>query len=97
MCYSEMELAVGKKGRTPKKKRQKTAEESATAAPSWIEVLTDMLLGFLSQPSQLWRNVTEQVWTKMFSDCEKKHIKCFFSCKKGRKFNVLSNYYRCLN
>ena len=60
MCHSEMELAVGKKGgRTPKKRKQKASgEESAT---SWIEVLTDMLLGFLSQPSQLWRNVTEQV------------------------------------
>jgi hypothetical protein len=56
-----MELAVGKKGRTPKKRKHKAAEESG---PSWIEVLTDMLLGFLSQPSQLWRNVTEQVWTQ---------------------------------
>lgn len=61
MCHSEMELAVGKKGRTPKKRKKQ--KESATAGPCWIEVLTDMLLGFLSQPSQLWRNVTEQVWT----------------------------------
>ena len=62
MCHGEMELAMGRKGRTPKKKRrQKVAEESG---PSWVEVLTDMLLGFLSQPSQLWRNMTEQVWTQ---------------------------------
>ena len=67
MCYGEMELAVGRKGRTPKKRKQKTAEESSSAAPSWMEVLTDMFLGFLSQPSQLWRNVTEQVWTKVFT------------------------------
>ena len=72
MCQSEMELAVGKKGRTPKKKKRKTVEEED--APSWMEVLTDMLLGFLSQPSQLWRNVTEQVCVtkvNIFLDFEK--------------------------
>ena len=59
-----MELAIGKKRKTPKKKkRSKAGEEGEGEAPSWIEVLTDMLLGFLSQPSQLWRNVTEQVYT----------------------------------
>ena len=69
MCHGEMELAVGRKGRTPKKKRRQKAEEES--GPSWIEVLTDMLLGFLSQPSQLWRNVTEQVWTQtVLSVCE---------------------------
>ena len=60
VCQSEMELAVGKKGRTPKKKKRKAADEQG-APHGWIEVLTDMLLGFLSQPSQLWRNVAEQV------------------------------------
>ena len=63
VCHSEMELAIGKKRKTPKKKkRARSGEEGEGEAPSWIEVLTDMLLGFLSQPSQLWRNVTEQVW-----------------------------------
>lgn len=66
MCYSEMELAVGKKRKTPKKKKKKTKvgsmeEGEESEPPGWIEVLTDLLLGFLSQPSQLWRNVTEQV------------------------------------
>ena len=61
MCHSEMELSLSKKNKTPKK-RKKKEEEPET--PSWIEVLTDMLLGFLSQPSQLWRNVTEQVSVK---------------------------------
>ena len=60
MCQSEMELAVGKK-KTPKKKKRKMGGGEEGEAPGWIEVLIDMLLGFLSQPSQLWRNVTEQV------------------------------------
>ena len=60
MCQSEMELAIGKKKKknTPKKKEN---EEGECVSHSWIEVMTDMLLGFLSQPSQLWRNITEQV------------------------------------
>ena len=61
MCQGEMELAVGKKQKTPKKKKKRLTEGGETEAPSWIEVLVDMLLGFLSQPSQLWRNITEQV------------------------------------
>lgn len=39
-------------GKTPVKKKQPS---------KWMEVLTDLLLGLLSQPSQLWRNTVEQV------------------------------------
>ena len=28
----------------------------------WSEVLTDILLGFLAQPSQLWRTLSKQVY-----------------------------------
>jgi len=30
--------------------------------PHWTEVLTDVLLGFLAQPSQLWRTLSKQTY-----------------------------------
>lgn len=30
--------------------------------PHWSEVLTDVLLGLLAQPSQLWRTLSKQVY-----------------------------------
>ena len=30
--------------------------------PHWTEVLTDVLLGFLTQPSQLWRTLSKQTY-----------------------------------
>ena len=47
-----------KKTRTPKKVSSRAKE-----GPGWMAVLTDVLLGFLSQPSQLWRNIVEQVFS----------------------------------
>ena len=35
--------------------------------PHWSEVLTDMLLGFLAQPSQLWRTLSKQVYCHITS------------------------------
>ena len=39
---------------TPRKKKQQPESK-------WMSVLTDLLLSLLSQPSQLWRTVVEQV------------------------------------
>jgi len=30
--------------------------------PHWTEVLTDVFLGFLAQPSQLWRTLSKQTY-----------------------------------
>ena len=65
MCYSEMVADLSSKFKTPKKRSKKaeqTSDETSPSQLSWIEVLTDMLLSFLSQPSQLWRGVAEQVF-----------------------------------
>lgn len=35
--------------------------------PHWSEVLTDVLLGFLAQPSQLWRTLSKQVYRHISS------------------------------
>lgn len=35
--------------------------------PHWSEVLTDILLGFLAQPSQLWRTLSKQVYRHVSS------------------------------
>jgi len=35
--------------------------------PHWSEVLTDILLGFLAQPSQLWRTLSKQVYRHISS------------------------------
>ncbi len=55
-CHGEMmaELQSKRGGRTPKRKKQKPESK-------WMSVLTDVMLGLLSQPSQLWRTVVEQV------------------------------------
>ncbi len=56
-CWNEMreEFLQVKKQKTPVKRRR-TLQRS-----KWMEVLTDLLLGQLSQPSQLWRINIEQV------------------------------------
>lgn len=54
-CRTEMEKELSSsRTRTPRKKKQSSSNK-------WIEVLTDLLLGQLSQPSLLWRTVAEQV------------------------------------
>ena len=55
MCYDEMLITRTK---TPKKK----SKEQHQATPGWMDVLIDMLLGFLSEGSQLWRSVVDQVF-----------------------------------
>ena len=35
--------------------------------PHWSEVLTDVLLGFLAQPSQLWRMLSKQAYRHISS------------------------------
>ena len=36
--------------------------DAADEEPHWSEVLTDVLLGCLAQPSQLWRILSKQVY-----------------------------------
>lgn len=35
--------------------------------PHWTEVLTDVLLGFLAQPSQLWRTLSKETYRHISS------------------------------
>ena len=35
--------------------------------PHWSEVLTDLLIGLLAQPSQLWRMLSKQVYRHISS------------------------------
>lgn len=58
VCHSEMMQCRTK---TPKRK----AKEQA--APGWMDVLVDMLLGFLSEGTQLWRAVVDQVFRMVAS------------------------------
>lgn len=44
--------------RTPAKKKGRTASR-----PKWVEVLVDIVLGLLSRPQQLWRNVIDRTFS----------------------------------
>ena len=66
-CYSDMKTSF-KKSKTPKKpSKSREKELPQTSSPSWVEVLTDVLLGYLSQPSQLWRSVVVGVFRRIVS------------------------------
>ena len=54
MCHTEMTRSRMK---TPKKK---TKDQQPLLG--WMDVLVDMLLGFLSEGTQLWRCVVDQVF-----------------------------------
>ena len=74
-CYSDMKFQLtqetAKNSKTPRKGPLNSAPSSSADAkedeisPSWVEVIVDILLGFLSQPSQLWRSVVDQVFRRI--------------------------------
>ena len=69
-CYSDMKSQLQqqtrKQTKTPKKRPPTSpALSDSEAAPGWVEVATDILLGYLSQSSQLWRSVVEQVFRRL--------------------------------
>ena len=53
-CQEEMKKEL-------RRKRRSTPGKKKGFSNKWMEVLTDLLLGQLSQPSLLWRTVAEQV------------------------------------
>ena len=63
-CYEDMQASVVK---TPRSRRSRAVggegvEGEGVEGVGWVEVVVDLLLGVMSQPSQLWRSVATQVF-----------------------------------
>ena len=60
--------------------------------PHWTEVLTDILLGFLAQPSQLWRTLSKQVYRHISSHLTNEALQLII-----KVVHMRCNMYLCYN
>ena len=73
MCHEEMQLS---RSSTPSRKKRQTK----SSGPGWVEVFTDTLLGFLSQPSQVGLSVCLSA--------------CLYTCEQAVRFDSSLQLWR---
>ncbi|KAJ1729797.1 DNA-directed DNA polymerase [Coemansia biformis] len=61
-CYSRLHAEIAASGKTPKKRKTRAAAAASDDEPRPVEVLTDMLIGFLTKESNILRRLCEQVF-----------------------------------